>query len=378
MSVLPGSQPPLRVALIGAGIIGRHHAAVMQRVDGLVLAAIVDTQAAASDALADTVVAAGGERPATFTSLTDALAGGGIDLVVLCTPTSLHVSAAEEALAAGAHVLVEKPIDVSLPRARRLAAVAQEAAARGLVCSIVSQHRFDPASVAIASAAASGELGRVTSAVASVTWWRSQDYYDSADWRGTWAVDGGGATMNQGVHTVDLLLWFLGTPVEVYAETALLAHERIEVEDVAVATFRFASGALAVLHATTSAYPGLDVHIQVHGTQGSAIVRSDRLEYFHSASRGDTGNQATELVPADQLHGADADPDAFVLGHLRQYADVVDAIRTGRAPGVTAQDGLVALAAVRAVYVSATLHRPVAVADVLSGVYDDVPVTVRQ
>ncbi|MDQ1723834.1 MAG: UDP-N-acetyl-2-amino-2-deoxyglucuronate dehydrogenase [Frankiaceae bacterium] len=362
----------LRVAIVGAGIIGRNHAEVMRRHGGLRVTAIVDTMPDAAEALA-AHVASWDERPATFATLGAALAGSAVDLVVICTPTALHTAAAEEALAAGKHVLVEKPIDVSLPRARQLAAVAAEAETRGLVCAVVSQHRFDPASVVVAAAIAAGELGRVTSAVASVTWWRGQDYYDSAGWRGTWEWDGGGATMNQGVHTVDLLLWFLGRPVEVFAHTALLAHERIEVEDVAVATFRFESGALAVLHATTSAYPGLDVHLQVHGTQGSAVIRDDRLEYFHVAS-GAAGNQAGAVVEPGEVHGSEKSPDAFQLGHLRQYVDLVEAINGGGRPGVTAGDALTALAAVRAMYVSATLHQPVDFARVLAGDFDDVVV----
>ncbi|MCU1675833.1 MAG: gfo/Idh/MocA family oxidoreductase, partial [Frankiales bacterium] len=274
----------LGVAVIGAGMIGRHHVDAMLRHGGLHVRAVVDTVPEASAALAQRVADAGADAPKTYTRVEDALADPGVDLVVICTPTALHSAAALEALAAGKHVLIEKPLDVSLDCARRVVDAAAHVRASGLVCSVVSQHRFDPASVAVAEGLAADRFGTVTSAVASVTWWRSQAYYDSADWRGTWDYDGGGATMNQGVHTVDLLLWFLGRPVEVFAHTALLAHERIEVEDVAVATFRFESGALAVLHATTSAYPGLDVQLQVHGTRGSAVIRDDRLEYLHLAS----------------------------------------------------------------------------------------------
>jgi predicted dehydrogenase len=362
----------ISVVVVGAGIIGRNHVAAIQRHGGLRVAAVVDTVPAAAEALAARVEESGAERPATYETLGGALAAGGVDLAAICTPTGLHASAAIEALEAGVHVLVEKPADVSLRPARALALAADRAAVDGLICSVVSQHRFDPASVVVADAIAAGRLGRLTSGVASVTWWRTQEYYDSADWRGTWEFDGGGATFNQGIHTVDLLLWFLGRPVEVYAETALLAHERIEVEDVAVATIRFESGALAVLHATTSAYPGLDVQLQVHGARGSAVLRDDQLAYFHAADGAD-GDQAPSLVEPPELHGNPKVADAFVVGHVRQYADIVDAIREGRPAGVTAQDALHALAAVHAVYLSATLHEPVRFEDVMNGVYDDVP-----
>jgi predicted dehydrogenase len=361
----------LAVAIVGAGVIGQIHAAAVQRHPGLRLAAVVDPDAAARRKLAEAVT---GELPAQFETLEAALAAGGVDLVVICTPTGLHADAAEAALAAGTHVLVEKPLDASLPKARRLAATAADAARRGVLSTVVSQHRFDPASGAVARAVADGRLGRVTSAVASVAWWRSQDYYDSASWRGTWALDGGGALMNQGVHTVDLLVWLLGRPVEVYAHTGLLAHDRIEVEDVAVATVRFASGALAVLHATTAAYPGLAVRLQVHGSAGSAVLHDDQLEYFHAADEGsaEPDNQAARLVPATELRGAAKPADAFVLGHLRQYRDVVEAIEQRRAPAVSVDDGLTAMAVVRAVYVSAALRYPVDVARVRDGGYDGV------
>jgi predicted dehydrogenase len=287
-------------------------------------------------------------------------------------------------------------VDVSLRRARRLADLAAEGESRGLVATVISQHRFDPASRAVAAAVAGGRLGRITSAIASVPWWRSQRYYDSARWRGTWELDGGGALMNQGVHMVDLLLWLLGRPREVSAYTARLAHDRIEVEDVAVATLTFASGALAVLHATTAAYPGLGVRLQVHGSRGSAVIHDDQLEYFHAAggdgadgqpagatspADGAAGtapaNQAPGQVPVTALRGAPKPPDDVVVGHLRQYDDVVEAIDGRRPPAVRVADGLLALAVVEAVYLSATLQRPIGVDDVLGGVFDGVPMAAR-
>jgi len=202
-----------------------------------------------------------------------------------------------------------------------------------------------------------------------VPWWRTQEYYDSGAWRGTWALDGGGAVMNQGVHTVDLLLWFLGRPVELFAQTALLAHERVEIEDVAVATIRFASGALAVLHATTAAFPDQPVRLAVHGSAGTGIIENDQLARLWLD--GDGADRSSESVPAGQRLGDEAEPDAFALGHARQYADVVEAIRTGRAPGVTVADALQALAVVRGIYVSATTGAPVRIADLLDGTVDD-------
>ena len=383
MSDATTGRPVLSVAIVGCGIIGLNHARAIARHPRLTITALVDAVPTAATALADQVESELGiRRPAKYTSLPQALAASPIDLVVVCTPSGLHVRLAEEALAAGKHVVIEKPLDVSMPRARKIAGLAAEAATRGLVVSVISQHRFDPSSVAVAQAVRDGRFGHVTSGIASVAWWRSQEYYDSGQWRGTWELDGGGAVMNQGVHTVDLLVWFLGRPVDVYAHTALLAHDRVEVEDVAVATVRFESGALGIIHATTAAYPGLSVRVQVHGDRGSAIIDDDQLEYFYAAGDGaidSTGasahNQAAELVPAGELRGGDRGPDVFIAGHLRQYEDVVDAITEGREPGVRVEDALLSLAVVRAVYLSATLGRSVSLDEVLSGSLDGVTVT---
>jgi predicted dehydrogenase len=364
----------LSVAIVGCGTIAYTHADAIARIPDLSIVALVDVDAPASDALAGHIETQGRPRPSVFSSLPDAISAGHIDLVVICTPSGLHVTLAEQALAAGANVFIEKPVDVSLPRARQIQRLADEAASNGLLVSVVSQHRFDPSSVVIRNAVVTGELGRLTSGIASIAWWRDQAYYDSAGWRGTWELDGGGAAMNQGVHTIDLLLWIFGRPVEVSARTATLAHERIEVEDTLVATIGFESGALGIVHATTAAYPNVGTRLQVHGSTGSAIIEEDQLLFFASAASEQEGNVAAAFVPAEELRGNPKVSDAFVRGHYRQYVDVTEAIRNGRPPGVRVEDAVLALAVIRALYVSATLGRPIAVSDVLEGLHDDVVV----
>ena len=377
----------LSVAIAGCGTIGRTHAASVAEIADLRVTALVDEIAEAAEGLAQHIEGQGAARPATFRSLAEAFAGADVDLVIIATPSGLHIQQALEVLDAGKHVVIEKPLDVSLDRADEILEAAKAAEAKGLVASVISQHRFDPASIVVDEARRAGRFGRLTSAIASVSWYRSQGYYDSGAWRGTWAMDGGGAVMNQGVHTVDLLLWFLGRPVEISAKTALLAHTDVEVEDTAVATVTFESGALAVLHATTAAYPGLTVRLQVMGSKGSAVIDNDNLQFFHAAASDEetqsgpmgfpgASNQAeAELArfaePATQTN---LDPTLYPAGHIRQYRDVVDAIRNGRPAGVTIQDAVTALSTVRALYVSATLGHPVLIADVSAGKYNDVQV----
>jgi UDP-N-acetyl-2-amino-2-deoxyglucuronate dehydrogenase len=374
----------LKVAITGCGVIGRTHAVALQEFPGASVVALVDAIPDAAESLADFIEATGKQRPSVHASLEEAFAAADIDLVALATPSGLHIQQGLEVLATGKHVVIEKPLDVDLSRAQEIEAAANEAARRGVVASVISQHRFDQASVAVAAAVAKGRFGRLTSAIASVAWWRGQGYYDSGDWRGTWSMDGGGALMNQGVHTVDLLLWFMGRPVEIHAHTARLAHERIEVEDTAVATVTFENGGLAVLHATTAAYPGLTVRVQLMGSEGSAVVDNDRLQYFHAKDIGGAsadmglqggGNQAQEELakyPAEDYEAKD--PTVYPAGHVRQYRDILGAIAEGRQPGVTVSDAVNALATVRAVYASATLNQAVLFEDVLAGKYNDLEV----
>jgi predicted dehydrogenase len=374
----------LKIAITGCGVIGRTHAVALQEFPQAGIVALVDAVPAAAESLADFIEASGRPRPSVHTSLEDAFAAAEIDLVALATPSGLHIQQGLDVLAAGKHVVIEKPLDVDLSRAQEIEAAANDAAHRGVIASVISQHRFDRASVAVADAVANGRFGRLTSAIASVAWWRGQGYYDSGDWRGTWSMDGGGALMNQGVHTVDLLLWFMGRPVEIHAHTARLAHERIEVEDTAVATVTFENGGLAVLHATTAAYPGLTVRVQVMGSEGSAVVDNDQLHYFHSRDAGGAsadmglqggGNQAQEeLARYPEEDYAAKDPTVYPAGHIRQYRDILGAIAEGRQPGVTVSDAVNALATVRAVYASATLNQAVLFDDVLAGKYNDLEV----
>ena len=207
------NQSTINVAIAGCGTIGRTHAAAVGEFPELRVTALVDEIPEAAAGLAQYIEDTGAARPATFGSLQEAFAGADVDLVIIATPSGLHIEQALEVLEAGRHVVIEKPLDVNLDRADEILAAAKAAEAKGLVASVISQHRFDPASVVVDQARRAGRFGRLTSAIASVSWYRSQGYYDSGAWRGTWAMDGGGAVMNQGVHTVDLLLWFLGRPI---------------------------------------------------------------------------------------------------------------------------------------------------------------------
>ncbi len=241
---------------------------------------------------------------------------------------------------------------------------AQRASGRRL--AVVSQHRFDPASIAVRRLIDENALGRLIAADVRIPWFRGQEYYDSGDWRGTRAYDGGGCLMNQGVHTVDLMLWLCGPVREVFARTATAAHERIEVEDLACATLTFTNGALGTLFASTALYPGFAVRLGLHGTEGSAILEGDELHTVAIRGRETITGQsasahalqvATGGTRSAVHHAAAAPADASTWkwgdAHRAQFADFVAAIRENRPPAVDGASGRAAVALIHAVYESA-------------------------
>jgi UDP-N-acetyl-2-amino-2-deoxyglucuronate dehydrogenase len=341
-----------KFALVGAGVIGKHHGLVIsQLADRIDLAAVVDIDVEKAERLA-------AERGGTpFASLTDALATVDLDVVVVCTPTGRHAEVATEALAAGKHVIVEKPAEVTVEKTDEIIEAQQKA---GTIVTVISQHRFDPATEVTLAAISRGELGRLTSGIASIDWWRGQSYYDSGDWRGTWELDGGGALMNQGVHTVDLLVAVLGRPVEVFAYTGTLAHQRIEVEDVAVGVVRFENGALGVLHATTAAYPGLSARLQVHGDRGSAVIDNDQLAYFHATPEGTEPDEKLIGTTTDRaVPTAGSDPGQLSDAHRLQYLNFLGALDGTEQLRVDLETNRQSIGVITGAYESARTGRPV-------------------
>lgn len=347
----------MRIAVIGCGVIGELHAQTIQALAPRAeLAVVVDEIPERADRLA------ADHGVESVTDPQSVLARDDVDAVTVCTPSGNHADTAVAALDAGKHVIIEKPIDVSMQAAQRIIDAERRSSATAMV---VSQHRHDPSSQVVRDAVGSGRFGRITSGVASIAWWRSQAYYDSGDWRGTWALDGGGALMNQGVHTVDLLVWFLGEPVEVFAWTGMLAHERIEVEDVAAAGIRFENGALGTIHGTTAAYPGLATTVGIYGDRGSAEIANNHLAYFHAASSrhdapsfdygaGGNANQAEQVLSAkpppttgESIAGLEA------TSHTDQFIDFLDAVGDGRHPLVTVEEATRTLSVIRGIYESA-------------------------
>ena len=324
------SAPPLGFGLVGCGVISETYAAALAGLPGGRLVAVTDVDA---------------DRAATFAaehatsdagSLEQLLARPDVDVVCVCVPSGLHAEVGLAAARAGHHVVVEKPIDISLERARSLIDGARSS---GVSLTVISQQRFNPGVQRAKALVDEGRLGRLTEVSVSVAWYRSQAYYDSAGWRGTWALDGGGAFMNQGVHYADLVCWLCGPPQVLSAACAAVAHQ-IEVEDVALALLRFDDGGLGVLEATTNAYPGYQCLLRMSGTKGTVVLEDGALV---SAEFDDDGG------PVAGDLGALKTPDA----HRAQLADIISAISSGRGPSVGGEDGYRALKFVLDVYARA-------------------------
>jgi len=341
--------------IVGTGVIAAMHAAAIATLPGARLAAVTDVAPGAAAAFA-----AARARPdpcAAEPSLDALLARPDVDVVCVCVPSGLHAEVGVRAARAGKHLVVEKPIDVTLAAADRLIEAARTA---GVLLTVISQHRFDPGLVELKRLLGDGALGRLVLAEASTKWYRTQGYYDSAAWRGTWAMDGG-SLMNQGVHYVDLLRWCMGPATEVTAVCATQAHQ-VEVEDTALAIVRFGSGAVGTILSSTAAFPGFPQRLEVTGTDGTVIIEDGRIV------RRAFGAQAVPVAgpgdgPAPGTTGAAADPAAIdVASHAAQIADLLAAIEEGREPAVDGQAGRDALEIVCAVYDSARTGRTIRLA----------------
>jgi UDP-N-acetyl-2-amino-2-deoxyglucuronate dehydrogenase len=331
--------------IIGTGMIAAVHADAIATLAGARLAAVTDVNKAAAVAFA---LERGGEAEPDLDAL---LARADVDVVCVCVPSGLHAEVGTRVAKAGKHLVVEKPIDVTLEAADRLI---EAVGAAGVALTVISQHRFDPGLIELQRLLGRGTLGQLVLGEASTKWYRTQAYYDSAQWRGTWAMDGG-SLLNQGVHYVDLLRWCMGPVAEVTAVCSTQAHQ-IEVEDTALAIVRFTSGAAGTILSSTAAFPGCPQRLEITGTKGTVTIEDGQV------IRRAFGDDPRSAQAGGSQSGAAADPAALdVSGHAAQITDLLAAIDEGREPAVGGAAGRDALEIVCAVYESSRLGRPVSV-----------------
>jgi predicted dehydrogenase len=336
----------LGFGIVGCGMIANFHAEALKRIKGSKLVAACDSFTGAAERFAG---ANPGVKP--YTDLAAFLKDPAVDVVCICTPSGVHMDPAVQAANAGKHVVVEKPMEITL---KRCDAILNACKKNGVQLCPIFPSRFSPANLAVKDAVEAGRFGKLTLGDTHVKWWRTQQYYDQGGWRGTWALDGGGAYMNQAIHNVDLLYWFMGDVAEVCGVTATLAHERIEVEDVGVAAVKFKNGALGVIEATTAAWPGLLKKTEIHGTEGSVIVEQDDILMWQFAKPKAKDKTILEKFARKVGNtGGASDPKAIsYVGHMEQLKDFAKAIQTGTAPKVTGDEGRKSVEIILAIYQS--------------------------
>ena len=344
----------LGFAIVGCGMIARFHGRALAEVPGARLVALVSRKPENARALGDSL----GLDCAIYSEWAPALARDDVDVVIVTTPSGAHLEPAVAATRAGKHVVVEKPLEVTLERCDRIIDACDH---HGVQLCTIFPSRFGDANQALKAAVVAGRFGRLTLGETTCKWWRPQSYYDEGGWKGTRALDGGGALMNQAIHNVDLLSWLMGSVTHVSGFTATLAHEGIEVEDTAVACLRFANRALGIIEATTSVHPGLPKTIAVHGDRGTVVIEQDDVLRW----------DLTPETPEDRLlkerfaqksgaSGGSSNPAAIShTGHARQLADFVRAIETGTPPAVDGREGRKAVEIILAIYRSAQTGKTV-------------------
>jgi UDP-N-acetyl-2-amino-2-deoxyglucuronate dehydrogenase len=334
------------IGIIGGGGISDTHARAILEIDGSEIAAFVGHNQEKVTRLADRYDAT------AYPDLTTFLNHKPMDLVVIGSPSALHAEQGIAAARCGLHVLVEKPLDVNVERAAELIKECQRAAVKLGVCF---QDRFAPNVVRLKQLIDDRRLGKPILVSGRVKWYRPPEYYRDSRWRGVPELDGGGALINQAIHTVDLLLYLMGDVRRVYAITATALHE-IRSEDTVVATLEFANGALGTLEATTSVYPGYDRRIELTGSEGTIILEQDRIINV------DLKIPVTDLVvsaPENRNLSSSSPVVSDVSGHKKILEDFLWAIANDSAPRCDGREGLRSVALVEAIYRSARTGNPV-------------------
>lgn len=279
-----------------------------------------------------------------YTDYKEMLKNPNVDVVIISTPHYLHYSMTLEAIKAQKHVLVDKPMAIDLREADEMIREARE---NNVKLGVNLQSRFDPTFRKIKKAVDEGRFGKLILGEAVVEWFRTQEYYDKSTWRGRWATEGGGALINQAIHTIDLLVWIMGQPDRLWAQVDTVAH-KIEVEDLAAAAIRFKNGALGIIQGSTATYPGLPTRLEVHGTKGMAIVEGEVLRKWSVM-----GEEEVKVERVKEGLASWASPELVpATNHASLIRDFAEAVLENREPYVNGEEGRRSIEVIRAIYKS--------------------------
>jgi UDP-N-acetyl-2-amino-2-deoxyglucuronate dehydrogenase len=344
------SSSVLGFGIVGTGMIAGRHAQAIARVPNARLVAVASRSAQNGQAFAREH-----QVPFVVRSAAELAARQDIHVACIATPSGAHLEPALAVIRAGKHVVIEKPLETTPARVDQILAAADQA---GVQVAAIFQARFGDGARAVKAAIGAGRLGRLVLASAAVKWHRPASYYTG--WKGTLALDGGGAVINQAIHGIDLLLWFAGMPEEVFAWKTRRVHTGIEAEDTACAALRFADGALGTIEATTAAWPGWSRRIELCGEHGSISLQDDHIVRWDFAAPQPGDEAVRTALRNDQLGSGASAPGAISIeGHVRQLQDLADALHEDRPPAIDGREGRKAVALVNALYESAERGQPV-------------------
>ncbi len=335
--------------IVGCGMVADFHAQAIAAMKGGHLACVFSRKRANAQRVAKKYACA------AYTDYKTFLAHPGLDIVTIATPSGAHLEPVEKAAAAGKHIACEKPIEISLERVDKMIAACRK---HKVMLAGIFQRRFNEATQIFKKTMNGGRLGKITLADAYIKWYRTQAYYDSGYWRGTWKLDGGGALMNQSIHTIDLLYYLAGEVKWVCAFADRSIHKRIETEDNAVAILKFKNGAMGVIEGSTCCYSptGHPAEVHICGSEGSIFMRDNSFTVWDFKRRRSNDNKIMQKFSAPQGGpgvGA-ADPAAIdYVPHRKNFEDMVKSLKKGGKPLVDGAEGRKAVEIILAIYRSA-------------------------
>lgn len=346
----------MKFGIVGTGMIAEFHARAIGEIPGASVAACLDSVPERSRSFAEK------HGCRAYGDLGSFLADPEMEVVNICSPSGAHLDSAVPAAESGRHLIVEKPLEITVERCMRIVEACSRA---GVVLSGIFPSRFHDAAGKVKEAADQGRFGKLSMGSAYVKWWREQSYYSGSGWKGTKAMDGGGALMNQSIHAIDLLLWYMGRVKRVSAFTGVAGHTGLEIEDNASAALEFENGALGAVQGSTAVWPGFLKRVEVMGTSGSAILEEESLAFWRFASETPEDEETrTRFASTTSTGGGASDPSAIGhRGHRLQIEDVLRAIREGGTPLVDGIEATRPVALIRAIYESAASGRPAVPAD---------------
>jgi UDP-N-acetyl-2-amino-2-deoxyglucuronate dehydrogenase len=336
----------LGFGIIGIGNISAFHAKCVQQIENCELIAVCSRSEEKAKKTSQEY------NVPYYTNFIELINRDDIDVVSICTPSGKHLDPALAAAQAGKHVIVEKPIEITLERADQMIDACKKA---NVKLAVIFQNRFGEAIQRLRKVVQQGKLGKLILGDAYIKWHRTQGYYDTGGWRGTLKGDGGGALINQSIHTIDLLQWIMGPVKTIYGKVGTFTHQ-IEGEDLGLALLTFENGAMGVIEGSTSIYPGFPERLEILGEKGTIVLESSRIKTWKIEGIEDGKEEDSENAKT----GGASDPMAISIeGHLAQYQDFIDAIHEDREPLVNGIEGRKALEIVLAIYRSSREGKPI-------------------